>query len=563
MHPGRLSTDGFQMNHSESLGPRRPVVFCSLVVATTLSLVLAAPADAAIADLAPLLPDLGAAEIEAVAKAVQALGDKGDPAALPALEALYEDNLRVGPDGRLYIKDAKKGTLVDVLSGAVVSPEPAALRAGEMNNEIRRVILPIIAQLKLSAPDPAMRLAAADELAKSTDGRAVTQLRRARARETDPAVKDALSLALARVDLQDPNPETRLAALTLLDRLGKRSVKGDLEALVRKKPDGAFTEPDDRVRRAAAQALSAIETREMIVSGVGHLLYGLSLASVFLFAALGLAITFGVMGVINMAHGEMLTIGAYTTYAVQVSFQKNLPGAYGLYLVAAIPIAFMVATTAGVLLERTVIRWLYGRPLETMLATWGISLVVIQTVRLIFGAANVAVENPTWLAGGTELADGLVLPYNRIGVVCFVILAALFVYLLLNRTSLGLQVRAVVQNRNMAACMGVRTSRVDMWTFGLGSGIAGLGGVALSQLGNVGPELGQAYIIDSFMVVVLGGVGRIAGTLGAAFGLGIINKLLEPISGAVLGKIAVLVLIILFIQWRPQGIFPQKGRIEA
>ena len=261
------------------------------------------------------------------------------------------------------------------------------------------------------------------------------------------------------------------------------------------------------MRKAAAAALSSIENRELLVSSVGHLLYGLSLASVFLFAALGLAITFGVMGVINMAHGEMLTIGAYTTYAVQTFIHNSSPGLDPYYLLLSIPAAFVTAGATGVLLERTVIRWLYGRPLETLLATWGISLGLIQTIRLMFGASNVAVANPKWLAGGYEVSSGLVLSYNRIGVVLFVVLAAAFVWFILQRTPFGLQMRAVTQNRSMAACMGVRTSRVDMWTFGLGSGIAGLGGVALSQIGNVGPELGQSYILDSFMVVVLGGRG--------------------------------------------------------
>jgi urea transport system permease protein len=333
--------------------------------------------------------------------------------------------------------------------------------------------------------------------------------------------------------------------------------------VVRKRPDGSFMEPDERVRRAALEAIGSVESRQALVSGVGHVIYGFSLASVYLFAALGLAITFGVMGVINMAHGEMLTIGAYATYAVQSFCQKNTPALAPYYLLFAIPIAFAIATAVGIALERGIIRFLYGRPLETLLATWGISLCIIQTLRLIFGASNVAVENPPWLSGGYELFDGLVLPWNRIGVVGFVIAAAAFVWLLLNRTSLGLQVRAVTHNRSMAACMGVRTGRVDMWTFGLGSGLAGLGGVALSQLGNVGPELGQGYIIDSFMVVVLGGVGRIAGSIAAAMGLGIVNKLMEPLSGAVMGKITVLVIIILFVQWRPQGMFPQKGRVES
>jgi urea transport system permease protein len=514
------------------------------------------------ADLPGLVRALGDGEPEAVARAIAALGERGDAAALPALEALYDDRLRVGPDGSVFVEQPKTRTLVRPLDGAPVSPAPSPLRSGEMNNEIRRTIVPVIARLKLRAPDPAVRLAAAQELSRRGGEDVLPLLRAARDRETDPAVKDALSIGLARSDLRGADSARKRQALEVLQALGTGEVKGEIEALLAKSGD-RFSEPDPQVREAAEAALGSIRNRERMINAAGHILYGLSLASVFLFAALGLAITFGVMGVINMAHGEMLTIGAYSAYVVQVFFQKNFPGAIALYPLVAIPVAFVAAGGMGVLLERSVIRWLYGRPLETLLATWGISLGLIQSVRLLFGASNVAVENPPWLAGGVELLHGLVLPYSRVAVVFFVVLAALLVWFLLHRTRLGLTLRAVTQNRAMAACMGVRTGRVDMWTFGLGSGIAGLGGVALSQLGNVGPELGQSYILDSFMVVVLGGVGRIAGTIGAALGLGIVQKMLEPLSGAVLGKIAVLVVIILFIQRRPQGMFPLKGRVEV
>jgi urea transport system permease protein len=513
-------------------------------------------------DLAALVRALGDPDPEKVAAAISALGQRADAAALPALEALYDDRLRVGPQGEVFVLQEKTRVLVGPLDGAPVVPAPGPLRRGEMNNEIRRAIGPVIAQLRLRAPDPAVRLAAAQELARRGGDAVLPLLRAARARETDPAVKDALALGLARSDLGGGDKAAKLAALAVLQELGTGAVRPEIEALL-SSANGRFVEPDPEVRRAAEAALSSIRSRERLISAAGHLVYGLSLASVFLFAALGLAITFGVMGVINMAHGEMLTIGAYSAFVVQTVFQRHAPGALWLYPLMAIPVAFLAAGGMGVLLERTVIRWLYGRPLETLLATWGISLVLIQTVRLLFGASNVAVENPGWLAGGYEIFHGLVVPYSRVAVVLFVVLAALLVWYLLHHTRLGLTVRAVTQNRAMAACMGVRTSRVDMWTFGLGSGIAGLGGVALSQLGNVGPELGQSYILDSFMVVVLGGVGRIAGTIGAALGLGIVQKMLEPISGAVLGKIAVLVVIILFIQRRPQGMFPLKGRVEV
>jgi urea transport system permease protein len=294
----------------------------------------------------------------------------------------------------------------------------------------------------------------------------------------------------------------------------------------------------------------------------GLLFAGVSLGSILLLAALGLAITYGLMGVINMAHGELIMIGAYTTYVVQVYFRKT--SFFDWYLLAAVPASFVVSAAVGMLLERVVIRWLYGRPLETLLATWGISLMLIQGVRTLFGAQNVQVENPDFMSGGIQAFAGVVMPWSRIYIIVFAALVLLSMYLLLTRTRLGLFIRGVTQNRDMASCVGVPTGRVDMWAFGLGSGIAGLAGCALSQLGNVGPDLGQGYIVDSFMVVVFGGVGQLAGTVYAALTLGFANKFLESVSGAVIAKIAVLVFIIFFIQRRPQGMFAVKGRaVEA
>jgi urea transport system permease protein len=327
-----------------------------------------------------------------------------------------------------------------------------------------------------------------------------------------------------------------------------------------KTPDGAPVEPDEKVRSAAAKTLAAIDGRLTRTEFAGNLFYGISLGSVLLLAALGLAITFGLMGVINMAHGELLMLGAYATYSCQLLFRKFLPAHADWYLVAAVPAGFALAAAVGMLLERTVIRWLYGRPLETLLATWGISLVLMQAVRSLFGAQNVEVANPSWMSGGVTVLGSLVLSYNRLVIIAFAVFVVAGVWLILNKTRLGLFLRAVTQNRRMADCVGVATGRIDMLTFGLGSGIAGLGGVALSQLGNVGPDLGQGFIVDSFMVVVLGGVGQLAGTVIAALGLGEANKFLEPVAGAVLAKIAILVFIIMFIQKRPQGLFALKGR---
>jgi urea transport system permease protein len=494
-------------------------------------------------------------EDAAVAR-VDQLAALDDARAIPALQALCDGDLRAGADGRAYVWNGKTHDLTDALTGQAAAAAARPAKEIDASNEVRRRALPVLAQLQLGSPRADVRLSAAQELSARGTAEATALLRRALDRERDRDVRDALTLAVARADLASPNPEARLAALAAIGRSGNDSFQSELQRLVN-------TEPDARVRAAARSALDSVVGRQRMISVVGDLLHGLSLASVLLFAALGLAITFGLLGVINMAHGEMLMLGAYATYTVQSVFQAHWPGALRFYLLAAIPVAFLATGIIGVLLERTVIRHLYGRPLETLLATWGISLGLIQSVRLIFGAQNVAVANPDWLAGGVEIAHGLVLPWNRVGVVAFVIAVAVGVWFLLQRTRLGLEVRAVTQNRGMAACMGISTARIDALMFGLGSGIAGLGGVALSQLGNVGPELGQGYIIDSFMVVVLGGVGRLAGAVAAALGLGVVNKLLEPLAGAVLGKIAVLGFIILFIQRRPQGLFALKGRVEA
>jgi urea transport system permease protein len=501
---------------------------------------------------------------DVVAGSVRRLAGLDDPRALPALEALYDDRLRASADGQTaYIWDSKARELHDPFTGAVVPRPSGATREVEVSNELRRMLEPVLAQFRLVSPDSAVRLAAAGELAKSGSVEASTMLHRALDRERDTKVREALELAVARVDLQSPSNTTRVAALKVIRQLGNDTFLAELEPLTAKGSDGRDVEPDPGVRAAAIEAVVAIKNQQRLVALVGHLLHGLSLASVLLFAALGLAVTFGLLGVINMAHGEMLMLGAYATYTVQSIFQAYLPGGLQYYLFCAIPVAFAFTAGVGMLLERTVIRFLYGRPLETLLATWGISLGIIQTVRVVFGAQNVLVANPDWLVGGVTVAHGLVIPYSRIAVIGFVIVVALAVWFLLQRTSIGLKVRAVTQNRGMAGCLGISTSRIDTWMFGLGSGIAGLGGVALSQLGNVGPELGQGYIIDSFMVVVLGGVGRLAGTVAASLGLGVVNKLIEPAAGAVLGKIAVLVFIILFIQRRPQGLFALKGRVEA
>ncbi len=531
-----------------------------LSVVTMLGFAFVSSGQAADNELVSLLKGLGAKSRILIRQAISNLGRLNDAAALPALEALSERRLRVDEAGNVYIK-TEDGSIRAVLSEEPTALDETRLRTPRINNAIRRALRPVIAQLQLGSPDVDVRLAAAEELAKRPRAKMVGLLQAALEREQAPNVRATLAVALAQIQLQGKDQAERLAAIAMIGDSGNLGLRPQLETLVATKEDGSFAEPDAVVRQAAAAVLTRFDRTQVLISGFGNLFYGFSLGSILLLAALGLGITFGLMGVINMAHGEMLMLGAYTTYVVQSMFQEHFSVLFDWYLVVAIPTAFGVCLIAGIILERGVICFLYGRPLETLLASWGISLVLIQSVRLIFGAQNVQVANPAWLSGGTEVLYGVVLPYSRLAILGFVALVVGAVWLILQRTRLGLQVRSVTQNRPMASCMGISVARVDMWTFGLGSGIAGLGGVALSQIGNVGPELGRLYIVDSFMVVVLGGVGNIAGTVVGALSLGLVNKFLEPVAGAVLGKIGVLIFIVLFIQQRPQGLFALRGRI--
>jgi urea transport system permease protein len=411
--------------------------------------------------------------------------------------------------------------------------------------------------MTLLSPDPVRRFSAAQAVLKSRDATALPVLEQAIAGERDPRIKRELEAARSGIALLSPEaPETeRSAAARAIAARGDQDALGLLRSLP---PDAPPS-----VRDAAATGIDAIESRLALWSAVQNLWYGLSLGSVLLLAAIGLAITFGVMGVINMAHGEMVMIGAYTTFMVQELIRGSTPALFDYSIAIAIPLAFLVAGAIGILIERTVIRWLYGRPLETLLATWGISLILQQAVRTIFGPTNQEVGAPSFMTGAFELG-GLAVTWNRLWIIVFAGLVFATLLFVLRFTSFGLQMRAVTQNRRMAAAMGVRTNWVDAFTFGLGSGIAGLAGVALSQIDNVSPNLGQGYIIDSFLVVVFGGVGNLWGTLVGALSIGMANKLLEPYAGAVLGKIALLVFVILFIQKRPRGLFALKGRaVEA
>ena len=475
-----------------------------------------------------------------------------DAALAAFVQALLDDGVKVA-GGKAYQTIGGKTSLAGSGTAAAV---PADAEDVVNNNRMRGALEAALGTLKLVSPDAAVRRAALTELAKQQlDEAQLPLIEKAYAAETDAALKGQLERMRATILITSTDKTRRLEAAKSLAASQEASVKSLLQERL---APGA--ESDAEVRGALQAAVGAVEGRLAWGERVGVLFTGISLGSILLLAALGLAITYGLMGVINMAHGELMMIGAYATYVVQNLFRQHLPGAFDYYILVAIPAAFLCSALVGAVLERSVIRWLYGRPLETLLATWGISLVLMQGVRSLFGAQNVAVENPSWLSGGVALFSNLTLPYNRLAILVFAAAVLAGVALLIAKTRLGLFVRGVTQNRRMAACMGVNTARVDTYAFSLGAGIAGLAGCALSQVGNVGPDLGQGYIVDSFMVVVLGGVGQLAGTVYAALGLGLINKFLEGFAGAVLAKIMVLVFIVIFIQKRPQGMFAMKGR---
>ena len=510
---------------------------------------------------AEVVKKLAAEDTAPKLEAINALARAADPTALPVLEALRDGNLNVTPDGRVLI--LIDGVAKDAATGEALAQVPSGLEAVGINNRVRSALDSALSAFALFSSDREKRLQAARGMEGSTSVSLLPMLDKALDKEGDPQIRSSLEQTRAGINVADRDPKVRLDAVKVLGQSNQQRTKLLLLPLLEKDASGQFAEADASVRQAADLAVTAINRRVALSDYGGRLFAGVSLASILMLAALGLAITYGLLGVINMAHGEMIMIGAYATYVTQQVVRGHFPGLVEWYPLVAIPVAFVASALVGMALERSVIRWLYGRPLETLLATWGISLFLIQLVRQIFGPQNVEVANPGWLSGGIELAN-LTLPYSRIAIIGFAVIVLLLMWLLLARTRLGLFVRGVTQNRTMASCMGVNTGRVDLLAFGLGSGVAGLAGVALSQVGNVGPDLGQSYIIDSFMVVVLGGVGQLAGTMYAALGLGVASKLLEPYIGAVPTKILILVLIIAFIQRRPQGLFALKGRaLEA
>jgi urea transport system permease protein len=522
---------------------------CAILIAC---MPLAAFAALTADDLAPLAAD----DFDAKSAAIDKLIANADAPSVAVLNALSDSTLVATDAGRVLIQtdDGNKDPLTNKTVDAP-DAQPVTL-----NNLLRSKVSGALSGLQLASPDIEKRRAAIDELLKNADPSIKPLVDKARAQETDPTLKKRLDTLWATTALHDTDANKRLEAVQLVAARHDLDMNELLRPIVVKNSDGTFAEPDARVRAAAQTGIEELDSIQRRGQVVGTIFAGLSLGSVLLLAALGLAITYGLIGVINMAHGEFLMIGAYATYVVQNLVQHYAPAAFNWYPLFAVPVSFAAAAVVGIVLERLVLKHLYGRPLETLLTTFGISLILIQATRTIFGAQNVQVTNPSWMSGGVSVMQNLILPYNRLTILGFSLVVVLLAWVVLTKTRLGLFVRAVTQNRRMAACVGVKTARVDSYAFAFGAGIAGLGGCALSQIGNIGPDLGQSYIIDSFMTVVLGGVGQLAGTVIGGFGLGLVSKTIEPFWGAVLAKIAVLVLIVLFIQKRPQGMFALKGR---
>jgi len=494
---------------------------------------------------------LASQSFDDVVAALKALAVSGNKMAGPTIAALQNDALFVTEDQQILIKTAD-GYLNARTGEKVADVDEDSLTSVRVNNAVRSAMDAAKGGLDLTSPDAAVRAHAAEEVFKSRNPATLPLLATAIAAEKDAHVREVMVQAQAAALLTD-NSGTEAEQLAAVAALRAR---GDIEA---KSLLGSLHATSPAVAAAASAAIASLERLEQIWSIAQGMFYGISLGSVLLLAASGLAITFGVMGVINMAHGEMVMLGAYTTYTVQQILAVIAPGWAGISVLLAIPLAFLVSGAIGVLIERCMIRFLYGRPLETLLATWGLSLVLQQAIRSLYGSSNRDVVTPLWMSGST-LLGGMTITYNRLYIIIFAAIVIAVLMAVLRYTSLGLRMRAVTQNRRMAAAMGIRTPWIDALTFGLGSGVAGMAGVALSQIDDVSPNLGQSYIIDSFMVVVFGGVGNLWGTVVSAATLGIVNKFLEPFAGAVLGKIVVLIALILFIQRKPRGMFPLKGR---
>jgi urea transport system permease protein len=554
------ATPDFVTTTSQWLGQRWRGVFKSfLVLAVLLLLILALPVSAQTADAFALaLEQIRQGSMVEREQAIESL--VADSRSLKLLQALQDGKLfDLKAESKLVIgSESSLGyQLTDAISGESL-PEVERSAVGKINltNKLRSTLRKVIGQLQLNVDDADARLIAVKAMIKDIDDKSLELLRTRLIQEQDAKVRAAIEQVLLIKDLDSQDKTARIAAITALKEHNSQDAANRLQTLTEKDADGEFLEADSDIRNLAEAALVTINGRLKTYAAIETVFFGLSLGAVLVLSAIGLAITFGVMGIINMAHGELMMLGAYTTYVMQ----QLMPNYLGTALILSIPMAFLVAALVGIAIERGVIRFLYGRPLETLLATFGVSLFLQQAVRSIFSPLNRSVSTPEWMSGSWQINDFLSLTWNRFYILIFCLLVFTALLQILKRTKLGLEVRAVAQNRGMARAMGIPTARVDAMTFGLGSGIAGVAGVALSQITNVGPNLGQAYIVDSFMVVVFGGVGNLFGTLVAGFTLGIANKVLEPYAGAVLAKILVLVFIILFIQKKPRGLFPQKGR---
>jgi urea transport system permease protein len=530
------------------------VLLCCALLLTPMS------ARADDAEFQQALAELPVTRLPAMVGAVEKIAAAGHERALPYLQALQQNQLYFRKsDNRLFRVDTSRepALIHDIATDeSLADASIDDLKKIVISNPVRRKLSGLVARLQLASADSDQRAAAVRQMLGTQADSDLSMLQDALAKEASDEVKALLQAALALPRLSDTDPAQKIAALDALAGNIEPAVRNAVEQLLAKDDSGQYLEADATVRARAQYVISTIESKLQRYRIIETVFFGLSLGSVLLLAAIGLAITFGVMGVINMAHGELIMLGAYTTYVIQ----QWLPNQLEYSLLIAVPVAFVVSGLVGIAIERGVIRFLYGRALETLLATFGISLILQQAVRSIFSPLNRQVETPQWMSGSLEINSVLSLTYNRIYIVIFSLIVFVLLSLLLKKTVLGLYVRAVSQNRAMAKAMGVRSNWVDALTFGLGSGIAGIAGVALSQLTNVGPNMGQAYIIDSFMVVVFGGVGNLWGTLVGSLALGVANKFMEPMAGAVLAKILVLVFIILFIQKRPRGLFPQKGR---
>ena len=506
------------------------------------------PARPAPADFQTALQGLAANDFHTKQAAVEALAASGHAHTLDILAALADGRLFASGNA-FYIQNVQTDTFAPIDAPDAAAEKPEGARKITVNNKIRQWVRHYVAENALSSSHPAERKAAMMQMLQKNDASALAQVQTALPKETDKNVRALMEAYVARADLQSADTSRHAAAIAVL---GKSGLPENLSLL----QNYVQTASTPALKAQAQKAISSIETKLDLLKGAETLSFGLSLGSVLVLTAIGLAITFGVMGVINMAHGELMMIGAYCAYVVQLL----MPNHIGWSIAVAIPVAFLVSGFVGVLIERFVVRYLYGRPLETLLATFGISLILQQAVRSVFSPLNRLVQSPEWMSGAWEVMPGLSITWNRVYIFIFCLLCFFTLLAVMKRTRLGLEVRAVSQNRHMARAMGISDRKVDMLTFGLGSGIAGVAGVALSQLTNVGPNLGQQYIVDSFMVVVVGGVGNLWGTLVSGLTLGVLNKLFEPWLGAVLAKAIVLVLIILFIQKYPRGLFPQKGR---